>query len=185
MLARVHDMSAEKVAPSASVQAAAVLRQPWPGRLDVMLLVVDMLLFLGGMVTHSGLAIPLGVATWTEPNVFPAAVVEGLGAIGLAVTVAGIAAGIGAAHRLAWWVLWYCFAGVLWGMARLAMGSIPEARTMSNDFLHIAMTVMTTTGLVRLASRWDGSPAHMASGHARNGASAPRRPGGPAVESTY
>jgi hypothetical protein len=36
-------------------------------------------------------------------------------------------------------------------MARLAMGSIPEARTVTNDFLHIAMTLVTTLALVRLA----------------------------------
>jgi hypothetical protein len=37
-------------------------------------------------------------------------------------------------------------------MNRLAVGSIPEARTVSNDFLHIAMTLVTTLALVRLAS---------------------------------
>nr|MBA2364045.1 hypothetical protein [Chloroflexia bacterium] len=57
------------------------------------------------------------------------------------------------AGRLARWILWYSFAGVLWGMGRLAMGSIPEAHTMSNDFLHIAMTLVTTAALVRLAGR--------------------------------
>ena len=64
----------------------------------------------------------------------------------------GLAAHAAWAGRLAWWVLWYCFAGVLWGMARLAMGSIPAAHTMTNDFLHIAMTFVTTAALVRLAS---------------------------------
>ena len=32
-------------------------------------------------------------------------------------------------------------------------GSIPEARTMTNDFLHIGMTLVTTVTLVRLGSR--------------------------------
>jgi hypothetical protein len=36
-------------------------------------------------------------------------------------------------------------------MARLAIGSIPEAHTMTNDFLHIGMTLVTTVALVRLA----------------------------------
>jgi hypothetical protein len=40
-------------------------------------------------------------------------------------------------------------------MARLAIGSIPAAHTMSNDFLHIAMTLVTTLALVRLASLRD------------------------------
>jgi len=33
---------------------------------------------------------------------------------------------------------------LLWGMSRLALGSIPAAHTVSNDFLHIAMTLVTT-----------------------------------------
>jgi hypothetical protein len=53
---------------------------------------------------------------------------------------------------LASWALWYCFGGVLWGMGRLALGSMPAAHTASNDFLHIAMTLVTTLALVRLAS---------------------------------
>jgi len=36
---------------------------------------------------------------------------------------------------------------------RLALGSIPEARAMTNDFLHIGMTLVTTLALVRLAGR--------------------------------
>jgi len=79
--------------------------------------------------------------------------VEGVGAIGLAATVAVLASRAAWGQRLAWWVLWYCLFGVLWGMARLALGSIPEARTMTNDFLHIGMTLVTTLALVRLASR--------------------------------
>lgn len=43
------------------------------------------------------------------------------------------------------------FAGVLWGMFRLAPGSIPAAHTVSNDLLHIGMTLVTTLALVRLA----------------------------------
>jgi hypothetical protein len=40
-------------------------------------------------------------------------------------------------------------------MFRLAVGSIPAAHTVSNDFLHIAMTLVTTLALVRLAGRRD------------------------------
>ena len=115
------------------------------------LLAVDLLLFTGGAATHSRIPIPLGFATWIEPRVVPAAIVEGLGAAGLTVTLISITTGAAWAGRLARWVLWYCFAGVLWGMSRLAAGSIPEARTVTNDFLHIAMTLVTTIALVRLA----------------------------------
>jgi hypothetical protein len=129
--------------------------RPWPWAEPVLagFLVVDLLLFAGGAAAHAGLPIPLGFGTWVEPRLVPAAIVEGLGATGLAITLVGLAARLAWAGRLAWWVLWYCFAGVLWGMARLAMGSIPEARTVTNDFLHIAMTLVTTLALVRLASR--------------------------------
>jgi hypothetical protein len=121
----------------------------------VALLAVDLLLFAGGATAHSGVPIPLGIGTWTEPLVVPAAIIEGLCAAGIAITLVTIARRTSWARRLASWVLWFCFLGVLWGMAqaplRLAMGSIPGARTISNDFLHIAMTLVTTAALVRLA----------------------------------
>jgi hypothetical protein len=119
------------------------------------LLVIDFLLFASGALAHLGIPIPLGFGTWNETFLVPAAIVEGVGALALGVTVASMWAGTIWSRRLAWWALWYCFAGVLWGMARLAVGSIPAAHTMSNDFLHIAMTLVTTLALVRLASLRD------------------------------
>jgi hypothetical protein len=116
-----------------------------------LLLAADLLLFAGGAVAHSGVPVPLGVGTWTEPVLVPAAIIEGLGAAGLLIAVVGVLTHVRWAYGVSWWVLWYCFAGVLWGMGRLAVGSIPEARTMSNDFLHIGMTIATTLALVRLA----------------------------------
>ena len=115
------------------------------------LLAVDLLLFAGGAVAHSGIPIPLGFGTWEEPLLVPAAIIEGVGAVGLLTTLAVIAGRASWAYRICWWTLWYCFIGVLWGMARLAVGSIPEAHTMTNDFLHIGMTLVTTVSLVRLA----------------------------------
>jgi hypothetical protein len=115
------------------------------------LLAVDLLLFAGGAVAHSGIPIPFGFATWEEPLLVPAAIIEGLGAGGLLITLVAVAGRASGAYRTCWWVLWYCFAGLLWGMARLALGSIPEARTVTNDFLHIGMTLVTTVSLVRLA----------------------------------
>jgi hypothetical protein len=115
------------------------------------LLAVDFLLFVGGAVAHSGVPVPLGFGTWEEPLLVPAAIIEGVGAAGLLMALAAVAGRANWAHRLCWWMLWYCFFGVLWGMGRLAMGSIPEAHTMSNDFLHIGMTLLTTVSLVRLA----------------------------------
>jgi hypothetical protein len=119
------------------------------------LIIIDFILFASGAIAHLGIPIPLGFGTWNETFLVPAAIVEGMGALALGSTLASMWAGTTWSRRLAWWALWYCFAGVLWGMARLAIGSIPAAHTMSNDFLHIAMTLVTTLALVRLASLRD------------------------------
>jgi hypothetical protein len=133
-----------------------------PGRIDApftLLLIVDLLLFAGGATAHAGVPVPLGFTTWVEPYLLPAALVEGAGAAGLLVTVVATFARVPWASVVAWWVLWYCLAAVLWGMWRLAVGSIPEARTMTNDFLHIGMTLVTTLALVRLAGLRNRAPA--------------------------
>jgi hypothetical protein len=119
------------------------------------LLVIDFVLFASGAIAHLGIPIPLGFGIWNETYLVPAAIVEGVGALGLGATLISLGVGTIWSRRLAWWALWYCFAGVLWGMIRLAVGSIPAAHTMSNDFLHIAMTLVTTMALVRLASLRD------------------------------
>jgi hypothetical protein len=119
------------------------------------LLVIDFMLFASGALAHLGIPIPLGFGTWNETFLVPAAIVEGVGALALATTLVNLGTGTLSSRPLAWWALWYCFAGVLWGMLRLAVGSIPAAHTMSNDFLHIAMTLVTTLALVRLASSKD------------------------------
>jgi hypothetical protein len=116
------------------------------------LLVIDFMLFASGALAHLGVPIPLGFSTWNETFLVPAAIVEGVGALALGVTLLSLGLGTLWSRSVAWWALWYCFAGVLWGMFRLALGSIPAAHTMSNDFLHIAMTLVTTLALVRLAS---------------------------------
>jgi len=123
--------------------------------ISLSLIIIDFILFASGAIAHLGIPIPLGFGTWNETFLVPAAIVEGVGALVLGSTLASIWAGSIWSRRLAWWALWYCFAGVLWGMARLAIGSIPAAHTMSNDFLHIAMTLVTTLALVRLASLRD------------------------------
>lgn len=81
----------------------------------------------------------------------PAAIIEGVGALVLGTALVNLILGAKWSRSLVWWALWYCFAGVLWGMSRLALGTIPEAHTVSNDFLHIGMTLVTTLALVRLA----------------------------------
>lgn len=132
------------------VDRQLALRKPEPISFD--LIVIDFMLFASGAIAHLGVPIPLGFTTWNETFLVPAAVIEGVGALALGAALISMVAGTEGSRRLAWWALWYCFAGVLWGMTRLAIGSIPAAHTMSNDFLHIAMTLVTTLALVRLAS---------------------------------
>ena len=131
----------------------------------IVLLSVDLLLFAGGATAHRHIPIPLGFTTWVEPRVVPASFVEGAGALALATALVGVVTRAGWARGVTWAALWYCFAGVLWGMARLAVGSIPEARTITNDFLHIAMTLVTTLALVRLALASGERPRHDEKGH--------------------
>src|SRR6266508_126681 len=106
------------------------------------LLVIDFALFASGAVAHMVVPIPLGFGTRTEPLLVPAAIVEGVGALASGATLISLVLGATGSRRVAWWALWYCFAGVLWGMSRLSVGSIQAARTISNDFLHIAMTLV-------------------------------------------
>jgi len=108
-----------------------------------------------GLATGFGDTGSVGIGTWNETFLVPAAVAEGVGGLALGATLVSLGAGTIWSRRLAWWALWYCFAGVLWGMVRQALGSIPAAHTVSNDFLHIAMTLVTTLALVRLASLRD------------------------------
>jgi hypothetical protein len=143
-------MSTGQAADEADGVGAIVTRHA--DRLLNGLLAVDLLIFAGGSVAHSGIPIPLGFGTWEEPLLVPAAIIEGLGAAGLLIALVAVAGRVKHTYRICWWVLWYCFAGVLWGMARLAIGSIPQAHTMTNDFLHIAMTLVTVVALVRLTS---------------------------------
>lgn len=119
----------------------------------VALLAIDLLLFASGAIAHMGIPIPLGIGTWNETFLVPAAIVEGVGALALIAALVSQAVEASTLRRVTQVALWYCFAGVLWGMGRLALGSIPAARTVSNDFLHIAMILITTLALVRFASR--------------------------------
>jgi hypothetical protein len=77
------------------------------------LLVIDFVLFASGAVAHMGVPIPLGFGTWNEPLLVPAGIVEGVGTLALGATLVSLVVGAIWSRRLAWWTLWYCFAGVL------------------------------------------------------------------------
>src|SRR5215216_1937753 len=130
------EQNADRYSHGPGAQGGTINRKP--DALLIVLLCIDLLLFAGGAIAHQHIAIPLGFTTWVEPLVLPASLVEGFGAVTLLIALAAIVRRATWASRLTWWALLYCFAGVLWGMARLAMGSIPEAGTATNDFLHIA-----------------------------------------------
>jgi hypothetical protein len=55
-----------------------------------LLLAADLLLFAGGAIAHSGVPVRLGVGTWVEPLLVPAATIEGLGATGLVIALVGV-----------------------------------------------------------------------------------------------
>jgi hypothetical protein len=140
---------------SAPTLSSRMLREP----VLILLLVVDFLLFVSGALAHRGIPIPLGFTAWTEPVIIPASNVESSGALVLGIALASVLLGAAGSRRWVLGALWICFAGTLWGMNRLAVGAIPEARTVSNDFLHIAMVLVTTLALVRVASRRDPEDA--------------------------
>jgi hypothetical protein len=114
----------------------------------IVLLSIDALLFSLGALAHAGVSIPLGFGTWKEPVVVGAMLVEGIGAALLIISLIALGIRLERAGPLLKIALWYCFVGVLWGMAMLAVGRVPEARTITNDFLHIGMLLMTTVALV-------------------------------------
>lgn len=75
-----------------------------PGRksadpLLAILVSVNLLLFAGGAIAHAGVGIPLGVGTWKEPLLVPAAIIEGAGAAGLLITLIAVAARANWAYR--------------------------------------------------------------------------------------
>ena len=82
------------------------------GPISLALLVIDFLLFASGAIAHLGIPIPLGFTTWNETFLVPAAVIEGVGALVLGAALISLGAGMARSRHLAWWALWYCFAGV-------------------------------------------------------------------------
>src|SRR5262245_10719133 len=97
------------------------------------LLIIDFVLFASGAVAHMGIPIPLGFGTWNEPFLIPAAIIEGVGALALGATLVSLGTGTSWSRRLTWGALWYCFAGVLWGVSRRDRAEGQAAHTVSND----------------------------------------------------
>jgi hypothetical protein len=103
------------------------------------LLVALAISFLLGALTHAGVELPLAVTTIDEPTIVPAAIVEA--AVAAAFTFAAFATFTGRPHaRFAVRVaLRVGIAGVLLGMAALALGR--GTRTELNDVFHVVALV--------------------------------------------
>jgi hypothetical protein len=106
--------------------------------------------FLLAAMLHLGASIPLGFAVLAEPFILPAAIVEGLCGLGLAV------AGVALLTRRAW--AWpaavgahaFAIAGVLLGVFALAAGRGPT--TDLNTIYHRTMLAILAAALVWLAT---------------------------------
>jgi hypothetical protein len=125
-----------------------------------LLMTANAILFLLGSILHAGY--PIG--SFHEPRILPASIVEGLCAFLLASGATTVF--MGTAHwRLAALVAnFVSMAGVLLGMAALAVRAGP--RTRSNDLGHVAMLLLIAICLVLFL---------IPSGHAMNRPSTLRR----------
>jgi hypothetical protein len=120
------------------------------------LLVALPISFLVGALTHAGVQIPLGVTTIDEPTIVPAAIVESV--IAAVFTVAAFARFTGRSYaRIALRIaLRIGIAGVLLGMAALALGR--GTRTELNDVFHVvALIVMLFAWELTSRSAVDGA----------------------------
>jgi hypothetical protein len=113
-----------------------------------LLVVVNSLLFLLWASFHLGFELPLGAMVLSEPLSLPAAFVEGL--CGLALAVGAFA--FFTRQSWAWNTLFnahlFAFAGVMLGMFALAL--VPGPRSLSNDIYHNFALIMLVTTLVQL-----------------------------------
>jgi hypothetical protein len=101
-------------------------------------------LFLFGAVQHAGVAL----GPFHEPRIVPAAVVETVCGLALAYAAVALFRGTEAARRVTLVSTLLALAGVVIGLAALAMGAGP--RTASNDLYHRLILVAIASSLVLL-----------------------------------
>lgn len=122
------------------------------------LMVVEAITFLLAALLHLGVQFPLG---FSEPRIIPAAIVEGLCAIFLAVS----AYAVFARKTWAWWVAIaahaFAVAGVLLGITALALGLAPS--TVANTIYHRVILAVLVAVLALLAT--PGARAALGRGH--------------------
>jgi hypothetical protein len=132
------------IQPRSSVESPAVqaLRVAAP---------LETLTFLVMASLHLGARVPLGFATLAEPRILPAAIVERVCGLSLALGANGLLARrpwgrpvLAAAHLVA-------IGGILLGVTALGLGRGP--RTLSNDLYHTVMLALLGAGLALLWTR--------------------------------
>jgi hypothetical protein len=114
------------------------------------LVAVEATTFLVFGSLHLGLQIPLGFATLREPYIWPAARVETVCCLSLALAAGTMLAGWRHAWLTAVVAHTISIGGVLLGMVALAAGRGP--RTESNDIYHLTILLVMLAGLALLAT---------------------------------
>jgi hypothetical protein len=106
--------------------------------------------FVLAAVLHLGVPLPLGVLTLREPRIVPATIVEGLAGIVLALSSYAQLTGKPWARQATAGALGFATAGVLLGMAALAVGAGPS--TALNTVYHRVMLMILVVGLLLVAA---------------------------------
>lgn len=114
------------------------------------LVVFDTVTFLAASLLHLGARIPLGFTVLEEPRIVPAAIVEGLAGLALAVSAYAIFTSMTWARPVALVAQAFALSGVLLGIWALAMGGGP--RTELNDLYHRLILLALLAGLALLAT---------------------------------
>lgn len=126
-------------------------RTPSPSTIVGVLLLLYALTFALAAALHLGAPIPLGGGVLTEPRILPAAIVESLCALALAISGYGVLARKDWAWRATVGAHALALAGVLMGIAALAAGRGPS--TALNTAYHLTMMMVFGAGLALLPTR--------------------------------
>lgn len=114
---------------------------------------LEALTFLVAALLHMGLTIPLGFAQLSESRIIPAATVEGLCGVFLAVSAYAAFTRQAGAWRLTLTAHAFALAGVALGTVALAVGAGP--RTVGNDIYHGVM--IFTLGMGMFLLQWSSA----------------------------
>ena len=89
MIVRWHLAERMKQVNNENSRIGRVVARGWEP-ISLSLIIIDFILFASGAIAHLGIPIPLGFGTWNETFLVPAAIVEGVGALALAGTLASM-----------------------------------------------------------------------------------------------